>query len=133
MGKGFEDLEVYKEARVLRKRVYRLVKLLPGDEYRILSFQMRKAALSVTNCIAEGHGSRSFKHNISYLYRSRGSVCELQDDLNQCEDQEYFKREHLDDLRKQAECVAKLLNGYIAHLRRRLESKDAGKGDQLTS
>jgi hypothetical protein len=40
MGKGFEDLEVYKEARVLRKRVYRLTDLLPQKERFNLVSQM---------------------------------------------------------------------------------------------
>ncbi len=120
MGKGFEDLEVYKEARILRQRVFKLTTLLPQEEKHNLFSQMRRAALSVTNCIAEGHGSRSYRHNISYLYRSRGSICEIQDDLNACEDEGYFKAEHLDDLRKQAETVAKLINGYIAYLRERV-------------
>lgn len=82
MGKGFEDLTAYQEARVLRKRVFKLTDLLPEKEKFILTSQMRRAALSTTNCIAEGHGSRSWKHNTSYLCRSRGSVCELQDDFN---------------------------------------------------
>lgn len=120
MGKGFEDLEVYQQARLLRKRVYKLTKLLPREERSNLFPQMRRAALSVTNCIAEGHGSRSFRHNRSYLYRSRGSVCELQDDFNTCEDEEYFKKEHLDDIRQQATVVLKLINGYIRHLSKRI-------------
>jgi four helix bundle protein len=124
MGKGFEDLEVYKEARVLRRRVWKLTELLPPDQRFILRPQMRRASLSVTNCIAEGHGSRSYKHNISYLYRSRGSVCELQDDFNACEDEGYFKTEHLDDIRKQAVAVVRLLNGYAAYLNSRLAEGD---------
>ncbi|HUS46978.1 MAG TPA: four helix bundle protein [Phycisphaerae bacterium] len=120
MAGGFEELDVYKEARTLRKRVYRLAAQLPSEERFSLAQQMRRAAVSVTNNIAEGHGSRSFRHNISYLYRSRGSVCELRDDLNVCEDEGYFLKEHLDDLRRQAETVVKLLNGYINYLRRRL-------------
>ena len=123
MGKGFEDLEAYQEARVLRRRVYRLTKLLPPEERFILFPQIRKAALSVTNCIAEGHGSRSYRHNISYLYRSRGTVCELHDDFNTCEDEAYFKKEHLDDIREQAEKVLKLINGYIAYLKGRLDTQ----------
>jgi four helix bundle protein len=116
MGMGFEDLEVYQQARILRTRVYRLTKLLPKEEKYILLSQMRRTALSVTNCIAEGHGSRSYRHNRSYLFRSRGSVCELQDDFNTCEDEEYFKKEHLNDLRKQAQRVLMLINGYVAFL-----------------
>lgn len=130
MGVGFEDLKVYQEARVLRKRIYKLTKLLPAEEKFGLVGQMRRAAVSVTNCIAEGHGSRGFKHNISYLFRSRGSVCELQDDLNTCEDEEYFKKDHLDDLRQQAEIVVKLINGYIRHLRRRMADAERKTRDE---
>jgi four helix bundle protein len=57
---------------------------------------------------------------LSYLYRSRGSINELLDDIGACEDEGYFKKEHLDDLRKQAVSVAKLINGYIAYLRQRM-------------
>jgi four helix bundle protein len=121
MPQGFEGLKVYLEARTLRKRGYRLTSLLPSKERFILFPQMRRAALSVTNCIAEGHGSRSYRHNISYLYRSSGSVCELQDDFNACQDEAYFKKEHLDDLRSQAQTVLKLLNGYVAHLRGKMQ------------
>ena len=74
----------------------------------------------MTNNIAEGHGSRSYRHNISYLYRSRGSVYELQDDINVCEDEGYFEKSHLDDLREDAVRVAKVINGYVAYLRRRM-------------
>ncbi len=118
----FDDLDVYKQARVLRQRVYRLTRQLPDDEKFNLVSQMRRAALSATNNIAEGHGTRSFRHNISYLYRSRGSINELLDDLNCCEDESYFKKEHLDDLREQAASVIRLLNGYIAYLRKRLNA-----------
>jgi four helix bundle protein len=120
MGLRFDELEVYREGRELRRRVYRLVRLLPDDERYNLISQMRRASLSVTNCIAEGHGSRSWKHNISYLYRARGSACELLDDLNVCEDEGYFRIEHIDDLRRQVDTVIRLINGYIAHLRKRL-------------
>ena len=129
MGKGFEDLEVYQQARVLRRRVYKLTTLLPPEEKFVLLPQMRRAAVSTTNCIAEGHGSHSFRHNRSYLYRSRGSVCELQDDFSTCEDEEYFKKEHLDDLRLQANVVMKLINGYIRHLNRRIADGAIEKDD----
>ena len=123
---GFEDLEVYKEARILRQRVFKLAGLLPAEEKYVLVQQMRRAGLSVTNNIAEGHGIRSFRHNISYLYRSRGSVNELVDDIGACEDAGYFAKEHLDDLREQAETVARLINGYVAYLRKRLQ-RDASE------
>jgi four helix bundle protein len=112
----FEDLDVYKKARDVRRRVWKLTRSLPPDEKWVLVPQMRRAGLSLTNNIAEGHGSWSFRHNISYLRRSRGSANELMDDLNTCEDESYFKREHLSDLREDLRSVIRLINGYIAYL-----------------
>jgi four helix bundle protein len=131
MAGGFEALEVYREARRFRQRVFKLAGQLPSDEKFVLVSQMRRTALSLTNNIAEGHGSRSYRHNISYLYRSRGSLCELMDDIGVCEEEGYFKQEHLKDLHDHAEVVAKLLNGYIAYLRTKLDKKT--KSDGLTS
>ncbi len=116
----FETLTVYQKARQFRKRIWRLTKLLPPIEKYVLVPQMRRAALSVTNNIAEGNGCYSYRHNISYLRRSRGSICELLDDIGACEDEEYFRKEHLDDLRADAKEVLKLLNGYVRYLIKRL-------------
>jgi four helix bundle protein len=126
----FTDLEVYSAARKLRRRIYKLSYLLPAEEKYGLVQQMRRAAVSVTNNIAEGHGSRSYKHNISYLYRSRGSMNELLDDLNVCEDEGYAKKEHLDDLRRDAMTVIRLINGYIKHLRGRMTHPEATESDR---
>ena len=54
--RSFEDLEVYKAAREYRKKIYQLFKELPAEEKYNLAGQMRRAALSLTNNIAEGHG-----------------------------------------------------------------------------
>ena len=133
MAEGFEGLEVYQEARTLRQRVFRLTRQLPAEEKFVQVPQMRRAALSVTNNIAEGHGSRSYRHNISYLYRSRGSVNELLDDINACEDEAYFKKEHLDDLREQARAVVKLINGFIRYLRKRMQNDAEGSSSATSS
>ena len=130
MASGFEGLEVYQQAKVLRQRIYKLTRQLPDEEKRGLTPQMRRAALSVTNNIAEGHGNRSYKHTISYLYRSRGSVNELLDDVGACEDEGYFRPEHLDDLRSHAKTVLRLLNGYITHLRGKLAEIEKPAGSR---
>jgi len=125
----FEDLDTYKAARNLRQRILKLIQLLPEEEKYNLVSQMRRASLSVTNNIAEGHGSRSFKHNISYLYRARGSVNELLDDFNACEDQNYFRKEQLESLREDAKSVIRLINGYIKYLRKRLSETKTSKSE----
>jgi hypothetical protein len=52
----FEDLEVYQIARELRKKMYAVTRHLPSFEKFELASQIRRAAVSLTNNIAEGHG-----------------------------------------------------------------------------
>ena len=83
----FENLPVYQKARAFRNRIYELVKKLPAFEEYNLKFQMRKAAVSLTNNIAEGHGRYYYPENIHFCRQARGSLFELIDDLNTCLDQ----------------------------------------------
>ena len=51
---------------------------------------MRRAAVSLTNNIAEGHGRFHFLDQIKFMLQARGSLEELIDDLNVCEDEQYL-------------------------------------------
>jgi four helix bundle protein len=117
--KTFEDMAVYKAARGFRRKIYQVVKELPPEEKYGLIQQMRRAAVSLTNNIAEGYGRYHYKENIQYCRQSRGSLCELIDDLNVCADEGYISKTGIDDLRTEASHVLRLLNGYVAYLRRR--------------
>ena len=75
--KTFHDLEVWQVAREFRGRMYAFAKKLPDHEKFNLVSQMRRAALPLTNNIAEGHGRYHFQENIQYLRQSRGSLEEL--------------------------------------------------------
>jgi four helix bundle protein len=81
--------------------------------------QMRRAALSWTNNLAEGHGRYHFQEKIQFCRVSRGSLMELIDDLNTCIDEEYFPRDYLEELKVEAYRVSKMLNGFIAYLKKR--------------
>ena len=116
---SFEDLEVYKAAREFRKRIYQLIKELPAEEKYNLASQMRRAALSLTNNLAEGHGRYHFQENIQFCRISRGSLMELIDDLNLCIDEKYFSIDYLEELKQEAYRINKMLNGYIAYLKKR--------------
>lgn len=116
---GFERLKAYQAARKFRGRVYKLTELLPKEEKFNLASQMRRASLSLTNNIAEGHGRFTYKDRIHFCLQSRGSLLEIVDDINLCCDQEYAKLEHLDDLKENAMEVLRILTGYIRFLKTR--------------
>ena len=115
----FEDLEVYQVAREFRKAMYRVAKRLPQEEKFGLTSQIRRAAVSLTNNIAEGHGRFHFLEQIKFMLQSRGSLEELLDDLNVCEDEAYLSIQEIESLRQEGWRVHKLINGYIRFLRRR--------------
>lgn len=119
---GFEDLDVYKAGRAFRIRILKLVRLLPPEEKYALAMQMRKAAVSITNNIAEGYGRGNWQEAIQFCRISRGSLMEIVDDINVCIDERYAKKEHLLNLKEDALDVLRLLNGYIGYLGKKKSS-----------
>jgi four helix bundle protein len=115
----FEDLDVYKVAREFRKSMYAVARRLPDIEKFGLASQIRRAAVSVTNNIAEGHGRYHYLDQIKFTLQSRGSLEELIDDLNVCEDENYLPSPEIIALKANAWRVHQLLNGYLRHLRER--------------
>jgi four helix bundle protein len=113
--RSFEDLEVYKLARELSRKVNQLLKKLPKDEFN-LKEQIRAAKLSVTNNIAEGFGRYHYQENIQFCRHSRGSLCELIDDFNECFDNGYIDEGWRNDLKGDGYHLLKVLNGYVASI-----------------
>ena len=126
---SFEELEVYKLAREFSCTVGQLIKILPEDERYNLISQMRRAKLSVTNNIAEGFGRYHYQENIQFCRQSRGSICELIDDFNECYANGYIDQNYKDQLKNSAYHLIKVLNGYIASIKRQ---KDKSKNDLET-
>jgi four helix bundle protein len=115
----FEDLEVYKVSREFRKAMYRVAKRLPDIEKFGLAGQIRRAAVSLTNNIAEGHGRFHYLDQIKFNLIARGSLQELIDDLNVCSDEGYLAPAEIESLKSMAAQVMKLMNGYLRYLRDR--------------
>lgn len=114
---SFQDLQVYKAAREFRKKLYKTAKQLPESEKYNLNIQMRRAALSLTNNIAEGHGRFHYLDNIRFVLISRGSLTELMDDLNTCEDEAYLPAAQVGALIEDATSLMRQINGYLRYLR----------------
>jgi four helix bundle protein len=115
----FEDLEVYQVAREFRKAMYEVSRRLPDMEKFILVAQIRSAALSLTNNIAEGHGRYHFADQVKFMLQARGSGQELLDDLNVCLDEKYLPTTEVETLKREGWRTLQLINGYIRFLRQK--------------
>ena len=115
----FEDLDVYQVAREFRKKMYAVTRQLPDLEKYDLGSQIRRAAVSLTNNIAEGHGRYHFADQVRFFLGSRGSLQELVDDLNICADENYLEAEKIEALKGEAWRTLGLINGYLRYLRDR--------------
>jgi four helix bundle protein len=105
--------------------MYRLVKCLPEIEKFGLASQIRRAAVSLTNNIAEGPGRYHYLDQIKFTLHSRGSLEELMDDLNVCEDEQYLRAEQIASLKEEGWRVRQLIDGYVRYLRQ--QSTGSGK------
>lgn len=96
-----------------------------AEAYALLN-QMRRAAVSVPSNIAEGHGrltDAQFRH---FLGNARGSLYELQTQLEMAGDLGYLERPKVRELMEMGLETARLINGLIAVLG---EPEAAGGGN----
>ena len=121
---GLEEFELYQLARQYRIKVYKLIRQLPSEERYCLAPQMRRAALSVSNNIAEGHGRWHYRENIQHCRVARGSIEETIDDLNVCLDECYGNTEIVSALKTEALSLIRRVNGYIAYLRKTMQGDE---------
>ena len=78
----FEDLECWKQCRILRLFVARqVVPALPRDERYRLGDQLLRAARATTANIAEGYGRFHYLDNAKFCSNARGSCWEVLDHL----------------------------------------------------
>jgi four helix bundle protein len=81
----FEDLPVWKSAIELVECVYRLTRLGLFSQSGNLKDQMRRAALSISNNIAEGFERGTTSELLMFVYIARGSAGEVRSMLRFCE------------------------------------------------
>jgi len=109
----------------LARAAYQLSDGLPKKEAFGLIAQLRRAAVSVPSNIAEGHGRLTdlqFRH---FLGNARGSLYELQTQIELARDLGFLDAERVSEFMEQGSEVARLINGLIASMR---EMKQSASG-----
>ena len=115
---NFRDLEVWQHAYRLTLCVYRSTESFPPHERYGLTIQIRRAAVSVASNIAEGCGRLGDRELIRYLRIARGSVREVECQLQLARDLGYLPPSTWEELDTSSQRVSRMLKGMILSLTR---------------
>jgi four helix bundle protein len=114
--KKFEELEVWKKARILAKRIYALCLQEPLSKDFRLRDQMRGSCGSVMDNIAEGFDRGSRLEFVNALSIAKGETAELKSQLYRCMDVGYISQQLFDELYNEVDEVAKMIAAFIDYL-----------------
>lgn len=111
----FEDLPVWNEAIELAVQVFQLSQAGVLNGVGDLKNQLERAAISVSNNIAEGYERGTSEELITFLYIARGSVGEVRSMLHLLDRLPRSKdlRSEIRDLRLRTESISRQLGGWI--------------------
>ena len=114
--KTFRDLFVWQKAMNLVTEVYAITKKFPQEELYGLTAQVRKSAVSIPSNIAEGHGRKSTKDYVRFLYIAIGSLFELQTQLEIGSNLKYVTRDKFDLTYESSREIERMLSSLIRKL-----------------
>lgn len=117
--RSYRDLIAWKIAMDLSERVYALSAMLPVDERFGLVQQLRRSAVSVASNIAEGHARGSTRDFGRFISISRGSLAEVETQLEMCSRLDMLAEESVSDVLALCDELGRILTG----LRKSLDSK----------
>ncbi len=92
-------------------QVYKATGEFPGHEQYGLASQIRRSAISIPSNIAEGHGRKSEKELIRFLDIAKGSIFELDTQMEIAKQLNYIgpqEFEHISDL---LDATSRMLTG----------------------
>ena len=113
--RNFRDLIVWQKAIRFAKVVYGLTRRFPADERFGLTSQVRRAAVSVSSNIAEGHSrqGREFTH---FLSIARGSLADVESQLLLAVELGYLRAEDLAEVLNLACEIRRMASSLTAKL-----------------
>jgi four helix bundle protein len=112
--KNFEDLEIWKKARIVTRQVY-----LDFQTNRDFAFrdQIQRASVSIMNNIAEGFCRESDREKINFLKFAKGSAAEVKNMYYLAEDLNYLSASICTDRRNSIQGLMNGIAGFMKFLR----------------
>jgi four helix bundle protein len=114
----FEDLPVWKDAIKLAVGVYKLTALPQFKSHNSLRDQIERAAVSVSNNIAEGFERGTTQELLTFLYIARGSAGEVRSMLCLFEGLPFLSdlKSQISNLKSLAESISRQLRAWADSL-----------------
>jgi len=114
--KCFEDLELCQIARALSPRIFKITLIEPFSKDFRFRDQIRAAAGSVMDNIAEGFERSGRLEFINFLSIAKGSAGEVRSPLHRASDQHYITEEEALVLVEEFKILSAKISGFIKYL-----------------
>jgi four helix bundle protein len=129
-GERFRDSVGWQKAMKLIAEVYAATGNFPKEEMFGLTNQLRRASVSVASNIAEGQGRLTTGELAHFLGMARGSVLEVQTQLEAAKMLKFGRTSDLESADATATEVILILNAAIATCRAKIAARNQTKGSE---
>lgn len=121
MIESYRDLDVWQKAMDLAEEIYALSRSFPPDERFGLTAQIRRAAVSVPSCIAEGNVRSTTRDYMRFVAIAAGSAAEVETQLRLAARLHMADPEAIDTTLEHVDHICRMLNRLRQSLRSRLD------------
>ncbi|MBK8088438.1 MAG: four helix bundle protein [Chitinophagaceae bacterium] len=111
-----KNLKAWQLSKQLQSEVRTITKQLPKDEEFVLRIQIRRAALSVLNNIAEGAARKTNAEKRRFYEISRSSLVEVDTDFEAMLELGYVKENEIEKTGKMLNEIFAMLSGMMTKL-----------------
>jgi four helix bundle protein len=108
---GHRNLVAWRKAMALVKDIYRSTAEFPKHEMYGLASQLRRAAVSIPSNLAEGYGRNSRTELHQFVGMARGSLAEVETQIEIARDLGYLRPENAADLLERSAEIGRMLTG----------------------
>lgn len=127
---SYKDLIAWQKGMELVATIYDATEGFPSHELFGLVSQLRRAAVSVPNNIAEGKAHYSNRDFVRFLRHARGSLAEIETQVLIAQQRVYLPATATAKLTQQLDELGRILSGLINSLKEREPAQDSRLGTQ---